>query len=65
MATLVPFGYALKDLPRDKAVEVAQGAGIALAVLTALGLLFRRLTRFLETDSKRAPDGDGERAKSK
>ena len=65
VATLVPFGYALKDLPRDKAVEVAQGAGIALAVLSALGFLFRRLTRFLETDSKRTSDGDQRPAKSK
>ena len=65
VATLAPFGYALKDLPRDKAVEVAQGAGIALAVLSALGFLFRRLTRFLEADSKRASDRDQEPAKSK
>jgi hypothetical protein len=62
LATLAPFAYTLNDIPRNKAVEVVEGAAIAIAALSVLGLLFWRLARFLEADSKKT-GGDQDSSK--
>jgi len=55
-ATVAPFIYALKDVARDQASEVAQGTAIAILVLGAVGFLFWRVTRYLNADSERSAE---------
>jgi hypothetical protein len=58
VATLAPFGYALKGVGNQKVVEIAEGTALAVLALGGVGFLLWKAAQFLENDSKRTSDHD-------
>src|SRR5262249_7339675 len=59
-AMLAAFAYELRNVSRDKRIEVMEGVIFAILLLAVVAWFFWKVTRFLEQDHERATGGDRE-----
>lgn len=53
LGTLAAFAFALRGVGNEKLLEVVQGTVLAFLALAGIGLLFWKVARYLEADSRR------------
>jgi len=56
LGTALPFGLALRNVSNERISDVAVGTGLAIAVLSLVGILLWRVGRFFEDASKEAEE---------